>query len=452
MTDSLFEHYKAALRRGHLAALAGHLDEALEAYREAGRLVPERSLPLASQGTVLHRLGRWDEATAAFDGALALSPDDEAALRARATARDERGLRPDAAADFERLAFVLDVAGRAREAADVARRAADLEPTEARHALADRLTAAAQAPALVPGGVTARAATVPEPGVPTTDAAADAGAQSPGAAASPGNEDDPEAAAAWAAVAERFAVERLDEAAGTDRNAARHPAPRADEDAGLDDGAALDEDAPLAHAAPDSAGSERAGNGAEAHGLGTAATPTVADGEAASFPGLDQEPAVEPPEAPAAAAAAVAGTEGDEDRHEWPPVDLPTIPPGPLEGPAPDPEQLLALATAAVEARDLPGARDLLLTAVIVHREAGRLDAALEVCLELLEIAPGDPQVHIAIANLQLDRGWVDVAKEKIDLLLRLTSLTGDTQSEADVHYLASERLRDDPVTAPAAR
>jgi hypothetical protein len=93
-----------------------------------------------------------------------------------------------------------------------------------------------------------------------------------------------------------------------------------------------------------------------------------------------------------------------------------------------------------------------MLIAVMVHRAAGRLDAALEICLQLLTTAPGDPQVHLAIANLQLDHGWTGPAREKIDLLLRLTSLTGDTQAEADVHGLASERLRDDPVPSPATR
>jgi hypothetical protein len=87
----------------------------------------------------------------------------------------------------------------------------------------------------------------------------------------------------------------------------------------------------------------------------------------------------------------------------------------------------------------------------VVHRAAGRLDAALEICLQLLTTAPGDPQVHLAIANLQLDRGWTALATEKIELLLRLTALTGDTQAEADVHGLASERLRDDPVGSGAA-
>ena len=77
MTGSLFDQYKAALRRGHVAALAGELDAALEAYREAARLVPERTLPIASQGTVLHRMDRWSEAADAFDRALNMAPDDE---------------------------------------------------------------------------------------------------------------------------------------------------------------------------------------------------------------------------------------------------------------------------------------------------------------------------------------------------------------------------------------
>ena len=143
MSGSLFDQYKAVLRRGHLAALAGNLDEALEAYVAAARLVPDRALPVASQGTVLHRLDRWPEAAEAFERALRLAPDDEAALRARAVAREARGLRSGAAGDYERLAFVLDVAGRSRDAATAARRAADLEPSAAREALADRLATAA---------------------------------------------------------------------------------------------------------------------------------------------------------------------------------------------------------------------------------------------------------------------------------------------------------------------
>jgi hypothetical protein len=145
-----------------------------------------------------------------------------------------------------------------------------------------------------------------------------------------------------------------------------------------------------------------------------------------------------------------AGVAGDG--RSWPQVDLPTPAPPPIEGPPPDPEVLLAEAAALIAQGDLATARDRMLTAAAVHRGAGRLDAALEVGLQLLTIAPGDPHVHLAIANLQLDRGWTSIATEKIELLKRLTSLTGDTQGEADVHGLASERLRDDVVSTRKAR
>jgi tetratricopeptide (TPR) repeat protein len=339
VSGPLFDQYKAALRRGHLATLAGGLDEALEAYREAARLVPERALPFASQGTVLHRLDRWPEAAEAFDRALRLAPDDEATLRARGGAREERGLGSGAADDYERLAFVLDVAGRAIEAAEAARRAAALQPSPARTALMNRLAEAA-----------ARAA---EP------------------------------------VRDRFA--------------------------GADASEAI-EDAPGLEPAPPDAGATEA---------------AAAEGAA---------PDTDAPEGAA------------PDGRAWPQIDLPTPPPPPIVGPPPDPEALIADAAAALDAGDPARASDLMLTAATIHRAAGRLDAALDACLQLLAVTPGDPRVHLAIANLQLDHGWTALATEKIELLLRLTSLTGDTQAEADVHGLAAERLRDEPATSSAAR
>lgn len=374
MTGSLFDQYKAALRRGHVAALAGELEAALEAYREAARLVPERSLPVASQATVLHRLDRWPEATEAFDRALELSPDDEAALRARARAREERGLRSGAAADYERLAFVLDVAGRAAAAAEAARRAARLEPSAARDALADRLQIAA-----------AHQAEIARPPAPRSFRDIQVSAL------------DAEAARISPAASGESAVEEL--------------------------GAKLD--AELDHETGDVPGGEGSGTQATAASkalaariaeLGTQPTWVDVDGRAAG---------------------------GEPEGGAWPAVDLPSLPPPPIEGPRPDPETLLAQATDLLDAGDAGAARDLMLTAVAIHREDGRLDAALEVCQRALVVAPGDPQVHLAIANLQLDRGWTAVATEKIELLVRLTSLSGDTQAEADVHFLASERLRE---------
>jgi tetratricopeptide (TPR) repeat protein len=390
VTGSLFDQYKAALRRGHLAALAGDLEGALQAYGEAARLVPERALPIASQGTVLHRLDRWPEAAEAFDLALQIAPDDEAALRARAVARAERGLRSGAAADFERLAFVLDVGSRSGEAAEAARRAVDLEPSATREALAQRLTAAA-----------AHVADLQPPR---------AGSREPG--------DDADEPSADARLAD--AAQQADElAAGPD----------------VRDGSG---DAVAVEAVA----------GSEAMAMGER------DAASAALAARIAELGTQPSWVDTADRPMVAGEVGDVDAdgRPWPPIDLPSPPPPPIEGPPPDPETLLAEAAVLIDAGDPAAARDRMLLAVMVHREAGRLDAAIEACLQLLTMAPGDPRVHLAIANLQLDRGWTSLATEKIELLLRLTALTGDTQAEADAHGLAAERLRDGVLSASSPR
>jgi tetratricopeptide (TPR) repeat protein len=323
VSEPLFEQYKAALRRGHLAAIAGRFDEALDAYGEAARLVPDRALPFASRGTVLHRLDRWPEAAEAFDLALRTSPDDEATLRARAAAREERGMLSGAAEDFERLAFVLDVASRGADAIEAAQRAVALESTPARAALVARLSDAA----------------------------------------------------------------------------------------------------------------------------------TRAAGPGIRREGTPDEGELPPPRVVPPTAAETARAEQTADPAQtWPLMDQPTPHPAPIEGPPPDPDALLNEAAELLGAGNVEGATEKMLTAVLVHRAAGRRDAALDICLQLLSIVPGDPHVHLAIANLQLDHGWTALAREKIELLLQLTALTGDTQAEADVHGLASERLRDEPSPAPAGR
>jgi tetratricopeptide (TPR) repeat protein len=437
VSESLFDQYKAALRRGHMAALAGELDDALAAYDLAGRLVPERALPFASRGTVLHRLDRWPEAAEAFDAALRIAPDDEAALRARASARAERGMRSGAAADFERLAFVLDVAGRAAPAADAARRATELEPSDARKALADRLGAAAANLADV----------APPAGVPDVELASGADADEPAWIDDQGSEaavhQDLEAATddPWSAALDSGRLEGLETDDVTTRaritNAAAYDALEA-----------LRADMDAAEREPAGTGGTDAGVEAAEGQAGTPAAETLAASAEAATADRNGTEAVD--------AAATAGDAGPPDADgnggAWPPVDLPSPPPPPMVGPPPDPEELLAEAALVLESGEVDAARELMLTAAIVHRNAGRIDAALDICLNLLSIAPGDPRVHLAIANLQLDRGWTGVATEKLDLLVRLTSLTGDTQAEADVHGLASERLRDEPAPSTAGR
>lgn len=144
MTESLYERYKEALRRGHVASQRGRFDDALEAYGEAGRVAPDRPLPLVGIGQVLAKLGKPTEALSAFDAALERATADETALRGRIDALLALGDRVRAAQTLDRLAAALDAAGRPAAALDVAGRALDLAESRSRRAalqaMVDRVT------------------------------------------------------------------------------------------------------------------------------------------------------------------------------------------------------------------------------------------------------------------------------------------------------------------------
>jgi tetratricopeptide (TPR) repeat protein len=141
MSGSIYEGYKDALRRGHVAALRGRLDAALVAYREAARIAPDRALPHVGLGDVLARLERRDEALAAYKTALDRSPDEEGALRGRADVLAAAGRPAEAAGSLDRLAGVLEAAGRLADACDVARRALELAESRGRRRLVQTLAA-----------------------------------------------------------------------------------------------------------------------------------------------------------------------------------------------------------------------------------------------------------------------------------------------------------------------
>ncbi|MEX2183818.1 MAG: hypothetical protein WEC14_05185 [Chloroflexota bacterium] len=134
MTEALYERYKDALRRGHVAALRGRNGAALEAYGEAAAIAPDRPLPLVGIGGVLTRLGKGREALAAFDAALERSATDAGALRGRAETLVGLGERLAAAETFGRLAAALDASGRLPDATDAARRALELAESRSRRA------------------------------------------------------------------------------------------------------------------------------------------------------------------------------------------------------------------------------------------------------------------------------------------------------------------------------
>src|ERR1051326_3421173 len=99
MARPLFEQYKDALRRGHVALLNDELATALEAYTEAASLVPDRPLPWASIAAVLARLGRGEESIAPYDRAISLAPDDRAIGEARAAVAASWAVAPLAAVE-----------------------------------------------------------------------------------------------------------------------------------------------------------------------------------------------------------------------------------------------------------------------------------------------------------------------------------------------------------------
>jgi tetratricopeptide (TPR) repeat protein len=140
MSVDLYEHYKEALRRGHMAVAHGELDAALEAYREALALAPDRALPYASIGRVLLRQGAAADALASFDDALARAPRDETGLRGRGESLARLGHRTDAAESLDVLSEVQEAAGRIADACDSTRRALDLAEQKARRRRMQDLT------------------------------------------------------------------------------------------------------------------------------------------------------------------------------------------------------------------------------------------------------------------------------------------------------------------------
>lgn len=288
MSDALFERYKEALRRGHVASQRGRFDEALDAYSDAARVAPDRALPLVGIGLVLTRLGKSTEALSAFDLALDRSPTDETALRGRIDMLLAIGDRVRAAETLDRLVPVLEAAGRQADAVDAAARALDLAESrgrrEALQAMVDRFVA------------------------------------------------DPDAATA----------------AGTALDRAR----------------------------------------------------TMLAGP------IGPEP--EPPPPPFDAATAMAAVED------------------------------------AATSGDAEATRTAALVAARGHRAAGQLHAAIDACYQALATNPADPTLHLALAELYVDRGWRATAADKLVLLSRLIDLGGDPSTRERVCSIAT-RLPDDP-------
>lgn len=306
MSEALYEKYKEALRRGHVAALRGRLDVAAAAYREAARTAPDRALPYVGLGGVLARLGRTDDALSAYSAALGRAPTDEAAMRGRSDVLATVGRRSEAADTLDRLAAILEHDGRLADACDVARRSLELAESRGRRKHVE--------------GLVARLRATPD------DAAA--------------------------AEALERALSVLDSVPGP------------------------------------------------------ALMPTSAD--IASGDPATGDAAV--PQAPA----------------------------------APDAALLTLAVEEALEAGDLDEARHRALIAATGHRAVGQFHAAMDACYQALAILPSDPDIHLLLAELYLDRGWRGPAADKLVLLGRLAQLTGDGATRSRLCDLAAARFPDD--------
>ncbi len=135
----LYERYKDALKRGHVASLRGRLEESLKAYAEAAAIAPERSTPHTSAGTALMRRKRPADALRHYTTAVSLSPRDEAALLGRAQALTALDRRPEAANAFDALAELRATNGKLADAVDAARRGLELAEGRERRRMLEEL-------------------------------------------------------------------------------------------------------------------------------------------------------------------------------------------------------------------------------------------------------------------------------------------------------------------------
>jgi hypothetical protein len=106
-----------------------------------------------------------------------------------------------------------------------------------------------------------------------------------------------------------------------------------------------------------------------------------------------------------------------------------------------DPVAALEGLTAAVDAGDVETATDLALAIAAAQRDADHPVAAIDACYLALAVAPADPGLHLALAEIYLDRGWRPLAVEKLDRLVHLATLTEDRPTRTRIATLVESRL-----------
>ena len=121
-------------------------------------------------------------------------------------------------------------------------------------------------------------------------------------------------------------------------------------------------------------------------------------------------------------------------------------PVGPEPPPPPppfDPAAAMAAVEAAAATRDPDATREAALSAALGFRAGGQLHAAIDACYQALATNAADPELHITLAELYVDRGWRTLAGDKLVLLSKLVDLAQDDQTRERLCEVAA-RVPDD--------
>ena len=413
-SEALYEQYKDALKRGHVASLRGRVEESLLAYAEAARIAPERSAPHSSAGNALLRRKRPAEALRHYEVALAIAPRDEVALLGRAHALAALDRRGDAADAFDALAEAQARGGRLADAVDAARRGLEMAEGRERRRTLERLIAQLRATEPdEPGRVALDHAllVLEGPAVPQAKRQLADGAGSSRAQQAQDSASRAQVLAASDALEGAAAASGgLAEVAGPDVGVPEVAG------AGLDEGATHAESADALRAAQASEATDTdlaAAERADAAGESPEAAASVAP-EA-------RVPQVTEPDASSAATAM--------------PGRAPRVVPADVTV-----AELEARAESELEAGSPQMALEARLDLAALHEREGRSDAALDACYEALSLDPDSVALHLALAKLYARRGWDGLADTKLDLLERIARLDGDEAVAAEVASVRAGR------------
>jgi tetratricopeptide (TPR) repeat protein len=120
-------------------------------------------------------------------------------------------------------------------------------------------------------------------------------------------------------------------------------------------------------------------------------------------------------------------------------------PAGELAEPALDLGALSIAIEDAVETGDPLVVHKVVLAAVATMRRVGLLDAAIDACQLGLTVSPADPDLHLALAELDLDHGWLTAAADKLVILDRYVELTDNGPARTRLWALVDARIPDEP-------